>query len=168
MENLSMDVVSAMSAEKPYKTYKKTILGKAAVKIFNPLTQKPEELLLQGNPSKNEKGCFVDVWSEQENVFLKRMNERHMREGILIPFDRDKTPVEEEVNKYNVLTDDELYGLLNSPFFKLRNALNKMTSQAPVLRLITMAEQEEKSEKILKEIRGRLSELQELEYTDAS
>jgi hypothetical protein len=96
------------------------------------------------------------------------MNERHMREGILIPFDRDKTPVEEEVNKYNVLTDDELYGLLNSPFFKLRNALNKMTSQAPVLRLITMAEQEEKSEKILKEIRGRLSELQELEYTDAS
>ena len=43
-----------------------------------------------------------------------------------------------------------------------------MTSQAPVLRLITIAEDEEKSEKILKEIRARLAELQELEYTDAS
>ena len=168
MENLSMEVVSAMSAEKPFKTYKKTILGKVAIKVFNPLVQRPEELLLKGDPRKNEKGCFIDVWSEQENVYLKRMNERHMREGILIPFDRGKTPVDEKINKFNVLTDEELYDLVNSPFFKLRNALNKMTSQAPVLRLITIAEDEEKSEKILKEIRARLAELQELEYTDAS
>jgi hypothetical protein len=168
MESMSMDVVSAMAAEKPFKTYKKTILGKVAVKVFNPMAQKPEEIILKGDPSKNEKGCFVDVWSEQENVFIKRMNERHMREGILMPVDREKVPVEEDINEFNVLTDDELYELLNSPFFKLQNALNKMTSQAPVQRLITIAEQEEKSEKILKVIRARLAELQELEYTDAS
>jgi hypothetical protein len=167
MENLSMEVVSAMSAEKPHKTYKKTILGKVAVKVFNPLTQNPEELMLKGDPSKNEKGCFVDVWSEQEDVYLKRMNSRHMREGVLIVIDREKVPVEEEINKFNVLTDEELYDLLNSPFFKLQNALNQMTSQAPVQRLITMAEQEEKSEKIMDNIRARLAELQELEYTDA-
>lgn len=166
MENLSMDVVSAMSAETPFNTYKKTILGKVVVKVFNPLTQRTEELLLKGDPSKNEKGCFVDVWSEQENVYLKRMNEKHMREGILIPFDRQKTPLKEDINKYNVLTDEELYDLLNSPFFKLQNSLNKMTSQAPVLRLITIADQEEKSEKILKVLRARLAELQELEYTN--
>ena len=167
MENLSMEVVSAMSAEKPFKTYKKTILGKVAVKVFNPLTQRPEELILKGNPSKNEPGCFIDVWSEQENVYLKRMNSRHMREGVLIVVDREKVPVEEEVNEFNVLTDDELYELLNSPSFKLQNALKKMTSQAPVQRLLTIAEQEEKSEKIMDNIRGRLAELQELEYADA-
>ena len=167
MENLSMEVVSAMSAEKPYKTYKKTILGKVSVKIFNPLSQKPEEVLLKGDPSKNDKGCFVDVWSEQELVFLKRMNEKHLREGVLILFDREKTPIVEDINEFNVLTDDELYELLNSPFFKLQNTLNKMTSQAPVLRLITIADQEEKSAKIVKVLKARLSELQELEYTNA-
>lgn len=168
MESMTMDVVAAMSAEKPYKTYKKTILAKVAVKIFNPLSGKPEELIVVGNPNTNEKSCFIDVWSEMENLYLKRMNERHMREGILIPFDRAKTPVEENINKYNVLTDDELFELLNSPFFKLQSALNEMTSQAPVQRLITIAEQEEKSEKILNHIRGRLAELQELEYADVS
>ena len=68
MENMTMEVVSAMAAEKPYKTYKKTILGKVAVKVFNPLTQKPEEVIIQGNPAKNESSCYIDVWSEQENV----------------------------------------------------------------------------------------------------
>jgi hypothetical protein len=96
------------------------------------------------------------------------MNARHMREGVLIPHDREKAPVEEEINEFNVMTDDELYELVNSPFFKLQNALNKMTSQAPVQRILTIAEGEEKSEKILNTIRGRLSELQELELTDAS
>ena len=167
MENITMEVVSAMAAEKPYKTYKKTILGKVAVKVFNPLTQRPEEILMQGDPAKNEQGCFIDVWSKQENVYLKRMNSRHMREGILIPYDREKKPVKEEVNEFNIMTDDELYELINSPFFKLQNALNKMTSQAPVQRVLTIAEQEEKSEKIMKVIRARLAELQELEYTNA-
>lgn len=168
MDNMTMDVVAAMAEDKPYKTYKKTILGKVAVRIYNPLKQAPEEIILKGDPTKNEKGCFVDVWSEQENVYLKRMNERHMREGILMLVEKDKLPVVEDVNKFNILTDEELNDLLNSPFFTLRNGLNKMTSEAPVQRLINLAEEQEKSEKILKEIRARLAELQELEYTDAS
>jgi hypothetical protein len=165
---MSMDVVAAMAEERPYKTYKKTILGKVAVKVYNPLKQAPEEVILQGDPSKNDKGCFVDVWSEQENVYLKRMNERHMREGVLLLIEREALPVIEDVNEFNVMTDEELNEVLNSPFFTLRNALNKMTSEAPVQRLITLAEEQEKSEKILQEIRARLAELQELDFTDAS
>lgn len=168
MDTMTMDVVAAMAKDEPYKTYKKTILGKVAVKIYNPLKQAPEEIILQGDPSKNERGCFVDVWSEQENVYLKRMNERHMREGILLLVEKEKLPIVEEVNKYNVMSDEELRETLNSPFFTLKNALNSMTSEAPVQRLIILAEEEEKSEKIMNQLRARLAELQELEFTDAS
>ena len=163
-DDINSKVYAAMQTGKPYKTYKKTILGKASVKILNPFSQKPEEVILQGNPKKNEEGCFVDVWSEMEDVFLKRSNVSHIKRGVLIPFDRESTKLEPDVNKYNVLTDEELYDLLSNPFFKLQNALNKMTSPAPVYRLLSLAEEEEKSVKIVNAIKGRLAEIQEQEF----
>ena len=39
--------------------------------------------------------------------------------------------------------------------------LNAMDSEAPVQRMLTMAEQEEKSEKIMNHLRARLQEIQE-------
>jgi hypothetical protein len=159
-------VFSAMQTGNPFRTYKKTILGKVYVKILDPFRAESgaqADLILSGDPKKNHEGCFIDVWTEKEDVYLRRMNAPHFKEGILIPFDRSKNPAESNVNPYNVMTDEELFELLNSPFFKLQNAYNKMTSQAPVLRLLDMAEHEEKSEKIINALRGRLSELQKVE-----
>ena len=159
---------SAMQIGSPFRTYKKTILGKVYVKILDPFRAEqgvPSDIMLQGDPRRSDEGCFVDVWSEKEDVYLRRMNPSHFKEGVLISYDRTKHPVESDVNPFNVMTDEELFELLNSPFFKLQNAYNKMTSQAPVMRLLDMARQEEKSEKIIRALEGRLEELKKVEFT---
>lgn len=157
------NVYSAMQTGSPYKTYRKTILGRVYVRYFDPFLNKPDDKLMSGNPAANEEGCFFDVWSEQEDAFFKRMNANHLKDGVLIPYDRAKQPVTVEVNKYNVMTDEELDELLNSPFFTLQSALNKMTSPAPVYRLKVIAEAEEKSKRLIEVIDARLAELEQIE-----
>ena len=158
----SSTIYSAMQTGIPYKSYRKTILGKVEVKYLDPFEEKIGVILLQGHPNHNDETCFIDMWSEKEDAFFKKINANHIKNGVIIPFNRASIPVAES-NPYNVLTDEELFDLLNNPFFKLQQARNKMTSQAPVYRLLTIAESEEKSEKIINHIKARLSELQEHE-----
>lgn len=150
-----------MQNDAPYATYKKVILGKASVKVINPFSENPEEHILEGNPGKNDKGCFVDVWSVEGDMFFRSMNEDLLSHGVIVPYDRVSKPLVSAVNEYNIMSDEELFELLNSPFFKLEAALSKMDSEAPVQRILVIAEQEEKSEKILNHIKSRLQELQE-------
>ena len=158
MSEVNPQVFSAMQTSKPYKTYRKAILGRVYVKYYVSFLNKPSDTILSGRPG--EESTLIDTWSEQEDAFFKRMNVNHLKNGVLIPFDRTKHVVESVVNAYNVMTDEGLFELLNSPFFKLQNAINKMTSSAPVYRLLAIAEQEEKSEKIITVIKARLSELE--------
>ena len=159
--NKDSKMYSAMQTDNPYATYKKVILGKASVKVINPFSEHPEEIILEGNPGKNDEGCFVDVWSLEQDMFFQRMNVTLIKQGVLVPYDRVAKPVIQEVNKYNVMTDEELYELLTAPFFSLSNALEKMDSEAPVQRLLSMAEMEDLSEKKINHIKSRLQELQE-------
>jgi len=156
------NIYSLMQTGKPFKSYIKTILGKLYVTIWDSFTNKPIGLIIQGNPkgSDNE-SCIVDVWSEQENVFLKRTNRRHFETGYLIEYTR----IEKEKEKSpNDVTDEELNVLINSKFLTLQSAVNKMTSVAPIFRLLEMAKEQEKSDKIIKFLEGKLSEIQLKEY----
>lgn len=161
MQNqINSAIFSAMQTGKPYKSYKKTILGQAFVNVLNPFFNQPEGRILRGNPNTNDPDCIVDIWSEQEDVFFKRMNRKSLSEGVLVEFARAEAqePTEEEL--MNSMSDEELEKLLASKFFTLSNALSKFTSEAPVYRLLSMAERMEKSEKILDIIRARLAEIQ--------
>jgi len=151
---------SAMQSDNPYATYKKVILGKASVKVINPFSENPEEIILEGNPGKNEEGCFIDVWTLEQDMFFQRINETLIKQGVIVPYDRVSKPIVKTVNEYNVKTDEELYEILTAPFFTLSNALEKMDSEAPVQRLLSIAEDEEMSEKKINHIRQRLAELQ--------
>lgn len=164
MESSRVDeaVVSAINRGEPFEVYKKTILGKALVRIINPFNYKEEERLLEGNPEKNEEDCFLKLWSMAESEYFKAYNKKHLESGVLVKI--EKTP-EKKAKSVNAVTDEEMDEMLNSPFFTLQAALNKFTSTAPVYRLERMAENQEKSEKILNAIRARLSEIQELEYS---
>ncbi len=154
-------VFSAMQVGIPYKTYKKTILGRVEVRYLDPFNKAPASTILKGNPSNNEEGCFIDVWTEQEDVFFKRANSALIESGQIIQFDRSKLSEESKINPYHVMSDEEYIKILNSPFFTLQQAVNKITAEAPLLRLLALAEQEEKSSKILNVIKGRLAEVQE-------
>lgn len=156
-DSFSHDVYSAMQTGKPYAKYKKTILGKVYLEVLNPFSGNPEGLILHGNPIKNQEGCFVEVWSEREDVFLKRRNSKHFKEGTLQVWKPQNTKKQKLLSDWS---DEDVVNLVNSPFLKLQSELNKTTSESFALRILTTAQQLEKSEKIIRAIEARISEIQ--------
>jgi hypothetical protein len=158
MDNV-LDVYSAMQTEKPYATYKKAILGMVAIHVLDPFQDKPIIQIMKGDPSKNDEGCLIDVWTVKEDVFLRKMNKNHFAKGNLIPFARKEEykPSEEEL--LNSMTDEDMLKLLEAKWFTLQSSVSKMTSPAPLYRLLTLAQEMERPEKTLELIRARLSEL---------
>lgn len=154
---VTQEVYSAMQVGKPYAKYKKTILGKVYLEVLNPFSGNPEGVILHGNPMKNQEGCFVEVWSVSEDVYLKRRNKKHFEDGTLQVWKSKKTKKEKLLSEW---TDAEVTELINSPFLKLQSVLNKTTSESFVLRILTRAQEMEKSEKLLKAIEARLNEIQ--------
>jgi hypothetical protein len=155
-------IFSAMQTEKPYKSYRKTILGQVYVKILNPFNDiDPMGVILVGTDN-TEDTAIVHVWSAKENQFILYMNKDHFEKGNLIEYNAPEKRVISEDEKYNTLNDEEILKYLSSKYFSLQAAVNKMTSEAPLYRLLTFAEEQEKSEKIINLIKGRLSEVQAL------
>lgn len=159
------ELFSAMVGNKPLKTYKKTILGRVYVTALNMLTGTPvpEGVILTGDPRKNEVGTMFDVFSEQEDYFFKKMNKVHFDEGRLIEVKRTETPRERTIEEYS---DEELKTIIMKPFKALENAINSTKSQALVYRILTLAKELEKSEKVIRHIESRLSEIQEGEFLE--
>jgi len=154
---INSDIFSAMQTEKPYKRYKKVILGKVYLTVLNPFSMQPDGMILQGNPRTNDKGCFIEVWTPQEDVFLRRMNEVHFNDGTLVEW-KEKSPKKEKT--YSEYSEDDVVEIINSHHLTLSNTLNKINSEAFLLRLLSKAEELEKSDKIIKRIEARLSEVQ--------
>lgn len=154
---------SAMTGGKPLASYKKTILAQALVKIWDNFQEAPAEIIVKGDPRKDLENCVIDVWSEKEKVFFERMNRTHIQSGVLIPYNRPEE-VKEEVKPIEQYSDEELLTIVNSKFLALSATLNKTNSTTVLFRLKNLAEDNEKSEKIIKAIESRISELQSSEY----
>lgn len=148
---------SAMQEGKSVGTYRKTIVAQVHVQILNPFNQEPQGLILSGNP--NSEDAIVQTWSVPEDVFFRRMNKRHFESGTIIPVAPvEKTVVEQPIIEQS--TDEQLKEMLGKPFYTLSNILVKTESEAFVSRILTMAREMEKSEKTIKAIEQRLSELE--------
>ncbi len=161
------ELFSAMIGNKPFKTYKKTILGRVYVTVLNMLTGTPvpEGVILTGDPRKNEAGTMFDVFSEQEDYFFKKMNKVHFDEGRLVEYKRTDAPKEKTIEEYS---DEELRAIIAKPFKALEATLNSTSSVALLYRILTLAEEMEKSEKVMNHIKSRLSEVQEGEVPTLS
>jgi hypothetical protein len=156
------EMTSSMGKDKPYASYIKTILGQAAVVVWDNVLQKPVDVILRGNPKKKEEDCIVKVWDAKEDAFFKRMNRSHFQKGVLIPYDY---PVDfEPVKTIEQATDAELLEVVNSKYMSLVAKLNKIESIPVLFRMKGIAEEAEKSEKITAAIEKRISELQTAEY----
>ncbi len=152
-----------MQTDDPFKSYIKTILAKVFVNVLNPFTDKVEGIILEGNPKEHSRTAIVDIWTAKGDSFFRNANQTHFEGGTIIPYTKGNIePTEEEV--LNSLSDEEIESLLKSKFFTLSNAVNKMTAVAPVYRTLEMAKELEKSEKIIKFLEGRISEIQMREY----
>lgn len=162
------DVYAAMQTGKPYKTYKKVILGKVFLRVLDPFNDDAIGVHLVGNPNKNEEGCFFHVWNEKQDVFLQRMNKPHFKSGTLIEV-KGGQPKEEDADKkgYKDYTDEDIVEIAKSKFFALKSLLKDSDSEAFIYRILTTAEELERPEKTLDEIRKRLSEVQAGDIPDA-
>lgn len=161
VDSYEREVFSAMAEDKPIVSYVKTIVGKVHLTVLNPFSGKPEPVTLYGSPAANNPKAVVQVWSTKDDLFFRQMNREHFEAGNL----KSLTPKEEVTRKQepvspNTITDDEITEILNKPFLALKNKLNSFTAPAPVYRFERMAEEMEKSEKILEAIRARASELE--------
>jgi hypothetical protein len=159
---MAQDVFSAMQIGNPYKSYIKTILGKVDVMIWNSFKNEPEGRILQGNPRSNDKdGSIIDVWSEMEDMFLKRMNKRHFEQGTIINYKRSTDP---EPKSPNDVTDEELTKFLELRFIAFQHKLEEFTSIAPLFRIKELAVEQERSVKYINYIESVISKMQEKEY----
>jgi len=163
MESEDRNIVnSAIYGGNPLKSYIKTILGKVYVTVWDSFESIPEGLILYGDPRAFEDTCIVDVWTEEEDFYFRNKNKRHLQTGDIIEYTKKSEPKKRQVEEYS---DDELKKILSSPFFTLQNTLNGTDSIALLFRIKGLAESMEKSEKIIKIIDARVSEVQASEYT---
>jgi hypothetical protein len=160
MEDNSSAIYSAMQAGEPYSTYRKTVLGKVYVNYMSPFTQKPEAVLLEGEPKTDER-AKIDLWSLQEDLFFRRMNKKHFDAGEIIKVDVVKSaPVVAEKKPIEQYSDEELLEVLKLKTISFKTLLSEITTPAVVTRLLDLAREEEKSEKMIQSIEAKLSELQ--------
>lgn len=163
---LSTKDYGSIEGKEPYATYIKSILGKVYIRILSPYNQEREGIILEGNPKvRNNESCIIDVWSIGEDRYFHRENQKHFDKGVLLPYTRKEVILTEE-DTINSMSDDELKNLLTkgTPFFTLQSKVNKMTSVAPVSRLIEFAKELEKSQKIITFLEGKLAEIQMQEF----
>jgi hypothetical protein len=169
MENtdlLSQKDYGVIEGKPPYATYIKSVLAKLYVRILSPYNQEKEGIILEGDPkSRNNESCIIDVWSIAEDRFFHRENQKHFEKGYLLPYTRKEVVLTEE-DTVNSMSDEELKTLLakGTPFFTLQNKVNKMTSVAPVSRLLEFAKELEKSQKIITFLEGKMAEIQMHEF----
>lgn len=166
-KDFDIDVFTAMQEGDPVASYRKTVLGKVYVTVLNVFSKEPEMVQLYGQPG--EPKSIISVWSIPEDIFFQRSNRRLLEKGSVIRVDLPKradlpapaTPVSLEQS-----SDEVLRQLVNSRFKALEAALNKTGSEALVYRLLTLAQEEEKSEKIINAIKLRLTEIQNSQITE--
>ena len=159
---LGRNELLSIEEEKPYASYIKTILGRVGVNVWDRFTNTPAYIILSGDPKRKDSGCIVDVWTQKEDAFFRRSNERHFAKGTLIAYSRPLNIVEE--TKIEQYTDEQLKELINSRFAGLNKRLNEIESIPVVYRMMSLASEMEKSERIINALKARISELQMAEY----
>lgn len=159
-QEIDTEVFAAMQGNRPVSCYKKTILAKVFVTVLNVFDNSPEGRLLTGQPGSAD--SMVYCYSIPEDVFFKRYNRRHLERGVIIsvPVQVEQPAPEPAELPLEQASDETLRQLVNSRYKGLEAALNKTESEALVFRILAIAREEEKSEKIIRAIETRLAEIQ--------
>lgn len=162
MSKIAMDAQTfgLMQTGKPLKTYKKTILGQVYCSVLNSFSNEPEGILLSGDPTKNDPLSMFDIWNDMQDAYFRRANKKNLEMGVIIAFERPDSVQELEPEPFATATDEEIDEILTSKYYTILSALNKCTNTIILNRFLQRARVLEKSEKIIKSITSRISELQ--------
>jgi hypothetical protein len=164
MRNEDLDLYSAMQSGKPYKTYKKVVLGRVYVSAIDPFTEQPTGIMLYGDPKRTDESCFIDMWNERDDLFFTKQNKSHLASGFIVEIVRPAPTVKElTIEQYN---DEQLREVVNMKFLALQAKLNKTSSEAVLYRMLSLAEEMDKSVKIVGAIQARLSEVNTIQVSE--
>jgi hypothetical protein len=145
--------ISAMQTGDPVATYKKTTVGKVSVKVINTFSGDLEDLVLSGDGEDS----MVNLWSDVEYAYFKKANRYAIREGLIIQYDVPREPEERTMEQYN---DEELRAVVNQVGLKFAKSLAEVKSLALANRILNIAREGNKSEKMINSILAKISELQ--------
>jgi hypothetical protein len=100
-----------------------------------------------------------------EEVFFERQNKPLFREGYIVKMKETVKPKEKEdsVKSYEHFTREYIEELVTAPYMKFRKELNEIDSEPVLYRVLTIAEELERPEKTMINIRQRLTEVQQKE-----
>jgi len=152
------DIFSAMQeGQEPLVRYKKTIVGKVHVVALNPFSETPEGVILEGDG----RDSYIELWNPKQIIFFERMNQKHLEAGRIVKMEKPPVP---EPPSPNQLSEKEIDELLNGKWLTLKSKLEKFTDTAPVLRILNRARELEKSERIIKNLEERISQIELEKY----
>lgn len=157
-------IYSAMQVNTPYKSYKKTVLGKIYVNLIDPFSGNPTGYIIEGNPERDD-SCILDVWSEKEDAFFRRMNKKHFETGMLIFYERPviEEPKERTIEEYS---DEELKEIVSQKFYAIQAQIRKAKSPVVLARMAALAKELDRSNSIINLIENSLAKLQEKPYIE--
>lgn len=157
-DKISFDSYALMQSEKPMATYKKVTPSRVSVLVINPFNDKIEEVVIKGNPRKNELSCFIPLWSEREHLYFKRANSSHIDAGRVVLSEYPKE--EDRPVSPNYFTDEQIEELVSGPFMTLKRTIEKVTSEAAMGRFVEIAESLDRPTKTMRFLQDRLSLIQ--------
>lgn len=164
---MSNDISAYSSSQsgKPYKTYKKVVLGRVYVSMIDPFSGQPTGYMLYGDPKRNDESCYLIMWNEIDDRFFRTRNKSHLDAGFIIEVPNKETPevIEQPLEQYS---DEQLKEVINKRYLALQAILNKTSSEAVLFRMIDLAREMEKSEKIIGAIEARLAEVNKLNIVE--
>jgi hypothetical protein len=162
---VSHDVYSKMQVGEPVAIFKKTILAKVQVSVINPFNEAPEYIMLYGDPKKNHPDCFVEVWSQMEEVYFERINDSLFKKGYITKLETNVKPKRKDTQEqdYSKLTEADIRELVTAPFMKFKKELNAIDVVGVLYRIQAIAEEMERPAKTMENIQQRITELQQKE-----
>ena len=156
---LSLDVLEKMQTDEPLYIYMKAVISRVQVIVFNPITGKPEERILKGDPNdqKADKDeMIVKIYDEPSHLYFKNINKKVIEEGLVAPYKEAL----KQVNMINAITTEEIDDILSQPFFTLKNRIEKFTSSTPMQRILVRALELNKPVGTITYIEQKISEMQ--------
>jgi hypothetical protein len=160
MTDVNYSIYSQMQTGKPIKTYQKTITAQLTVTVMNSFSGRPEMILLTGDGITA--GSVVKLWNEKEVAFFVKANGPAIERGALIEYKSEDVP-DLVMRKYADSTDEELDKVLDTkatPWFALTKIIAEIDVEPVLIRLLTKAREQERSEKVITLITERLSAVQ--------
>ena len=152
----------AQANNAPHSRWMKVLLSKVSVKVLDPMSGTPVEIIVTGDPIKEKDQCIINCWTPLETAYFERNNQYHVLNGNIVPFNK---PIVIPTS-INTLSDEEIVVVLDKKFMAVKSLLTKLDSTVSVSRVLQHATEMNKPVATINAIKARLAELQQLEYSD--